>query len=922
MKSNYFLFNLLVVCCCLSDVIGQTQIKFEAQINEAIPGVYQSSVSYADINNDGSIDVLTTGYNSDNIPTTKLYKNNGGGSFSEVFNTSFVQVTTGATAFIDIDGDGDQDVLITGYTLAHQRVAKLYKNEGNSVFTEVQGTPFTPVNYSSVAVSDVDGDGDQDILISGYANANQRITQLFLNNGNGIFTLSVNSFENLSSGDVAFADVNNDGFPDIFITGDKEEEQPVSQLYLNDGTGSYTLSTSTFQGVSNSAIAFADVDNDGDQDLVITGQINPLQDASILYKNDGNGMFTLSANFTGIRYGSVAFSDIDGDGDKDLLITGFSKAANLARSELYRNDGNGNYTAIANHGITPLKNGTVVFADFDNDGDQDLLSIGQIEEMGVSTILYENDGSGNFENMSSIFLGVRHYGKVKFVDIDGDGDQDALIIGVDPFSSNGITALYINDGTGNYVRKTDTGLTDMRGLTFAIGDIDGDGDLDLILNGGSYVDGNQDRTKVYKNDGDGHFTLVNGTPFPNTTFNEILFADVDGDGDQDVFVLGGSNAPVTKLYLNDGNGNFSESSQSFPQVFQGMAAFADVDNDGDLDLIFSGAQSMSANTTLTKLYINNGAGNFTEALGMPFTNFTSGTVVFADVDGDNDLDVIFSGLMEVVSVSSSHTKLYLNDGSGNYTLDTVNSFPNAYFSDIAFADVDNDGDLDMLFHGYYYHTVNSALYTSLYLNNGSGEFTQYEDVPFMKEQRASLDFGDIDGDGDPDVLISGGGKTVLYKNITCFSTFNPTVSVSNNILTADITNVDYNWVDCNHNYQSVGVTTQSFEPTQNGSYAVEITQYGGCTITSDCVELSVLGVDEDDLQNTVSIFPNPVHSTLKITSDFAIDDYLIYSIEGNLVQKGKVIHNQIDVSRLNPGVYILNIITEQNNLITTKFIKE
>ncbi|PJF33097.1 MAG: hypothetical protein CUN57_03045, partial [Phototrophicales bacterium] len=111
-------------------------------------------------------DVLLLGEN-DSERITKLYTNDGTGNFTEVSNTPFEGVTSGSVAFSDVDGDGDEDVLIAGANNSFDRITKLYNNDGTGTFTEVLGTSFEQVYDTSIAFSDVDGDGDEDVLIAG-----------------------------------------------------------------------------------------------------------------------------------------------------------------------------------------------------------------------------------------------------------------------------------------------------------------------------------------------------------------------------------------------------------------------------------------------------------------------------------------------------------------------------------------------------------------------------------------------------------------------------------------------------------------------------------------------------------------------------------------------------------------------------------
>ncbi|HRO74567.1 MAG TPA: FG-GAP-like repeat-containing protein [Crocinitomicaceae bacterium] len=205
-------------------------------------------------------------------------------TFTEITGTPFDDLVTSSIAFADVDNDGDQDVLITGHN-GTAPISKLYTNDGSGNFTEVVGTPFEHVYLSSIAFADVDNDGDQDVLITGH-NGTAPISKLYTNDGSGNFTEVVTPFDGVAYSSIAFADVDNDGNQDVLITGQNNSYQFVSKLYTNDGSGVFTEELGTpFDGVGESSIAFADVDNDGDQDVLITGSDNSSNPISKLYTN-------------------------------------------------------------------------------------------------------------------------------------------------------------------------------------------------------------------------------------------------------------------------------------------------------------------------------------------------------------------------------------------------------------------------------------------------------------------------------------------------------------------------------------------------------------------------------------------------------------------------------------------------------------
>ncbi|MAT55669.1 MAG: hypothetical protein CMN32_14430, partial [Saprospirales bacterium] len=196
----------------------------------------------------------------------------------------------GSVAFADIDNDGDQDLLITGLNRSNQPMIKLYTNDQGE-FSEVSGTTFEGVAYSSVAFTDVDNDGDQDLFITGLNDANQWIAKLYSNQAGVFSEVSGTPFEGVKPGSFAFADVDNDGDQDLLITGLNDMDQPFAKLYSNLAGTFSEMSGTPFNGVNPGAFAFADVDNDGDQDLLITGQNDANQRIAKLYSNQA-GVFS------------------------------------------------------------------------------------------------------------------------------------------------------------------------------------------------------------------------------------------------------------------------------------------------------------------------------------------------------------------------------------------------------------------------------------------------------------------------------------------------------------------------------------------------------------------------------------------------------------------------------------------------------
>lgn len=280
--------------------------------------------------------------------------------------------------------------------------------------------------------------------------------------------------------------------------------------------------------------------------------------------------------------------------------------------------------------------------------------------------------------------------------------------------------------------------------TFASGDIDGDGDKDLFMTGITP----SVQTKLYLNNGAGNFT-ESTTAFPRASTSQAILKDLDKDGDLDLFFAGQNQSSVvfTNIYRNDGLGGFTQVTNNALPKFASKrgAAIADVDNDGDQDILISAS---STTGLVADVYLNDGNAVFTAQGSSAFTA-VSGAVAFIDMENDGDKDVIISGAASI--------KLYQNNGLGNFTLNTNSTFAAVSGDDIDVTDTDNDGDMDFL--------INGSGVNLLYTNNGSGVFTQIA-TTLQQTSGGQNAIADLDNDGDQDILIVGtqaGGLPNIYN---------------------------------------------------------------------------------------------------------------------------------------------------------------
>jgi hypothetical protein len=335
----------------------------------------------------------------------------------------------GAVAWGDYDGDGDLDIVMTsGYAFS-----EVFRNDGNGVFTDVDAGLIT-VNGGSVAWGDYDGDGDLDLLLVGADNDNLPVSRIYRNDGEDNFTDIAAGLVGVWSAPVTtWGDYDNDGDLDALLAGLTVSLEEIAILYRNDGDDSFTDVELALlaEGESMASMAWGDYDNDDDVDMLFSGwdPDHHSQGATRIYRND-DGVFTdAGIPLEPVNQSAVAWGDYDADGDLDILLTGYSYALSEV-TRVYRNDGGGVFTDVDAALVNVAREPSAAWGDFDNDGDLDILLSGCAEwdeTMGFCyaqvTYVYRNSG-GAFEEIS---VTVSPASEVKWGDFDNDGDLDILM---------------------------------------------------------------------------------------------------------------------------------------------------------------------------------------------------------------------------------------------------------------------------------------------------------------------------------------------------------------------------------------------------------------------------------------------------------------------------------------------------------------
>ncbi|UUC45161.1 FG-GAP-like repeat-containing protein [Flavobacterium cerinum] len=352
--------------------------------------------------------------------------------------------------FIDVNNDGWDDIFFTnGLSSGEQNM--LYINNTDGTFTTVTDDDIVEHSIRAVGASfaDTDNDGDLDgyVVTWGVGGIAKR-NYFYRNNGNGTFTFDPGVAPNPTYSETAnWIDINNDQLLDLYITN---SAQSLRNLYFeNQGDGTFlqrTDLTITNEVKPSRSVDWVDYDNDGDNDLFVTNEMN---NTNTLYRNDGPNNFTQITNLNIVQdikdsLGS-SWADVDNDGDFDLLVANWEQG-----NQLFINN-NGVFTEMTGSAIaleTVISFGST-FGDIDNDGDLDLFIGNSYSDTHFKNSVFINDGHGNFTQDHTSALALQEgwtYGAA-FGDYNNDGWLDIIL--ANNQNESQVNSVYKNTGTGN-----------------------------------------------------------------------------------------------------------------------------------------------------------------------------------------------------------------------------------------------------------------------------------------------------------------------------------------------------------------------------------------------------------------------------------------------------------------------------------------
>lgn len=359
-------------------------------------------------------------------------------------------VRFGALAAADYDGDGDADVFLTGefqdgtvhsalYRFVERRITPIPNSNPkiDHVFQRLS-FPKRDVKGGSVVWRDMNNDGRPDILVTGLAveenttttTVFRPATDIYINSSGTFIVNGTSGLPGVHRSRADAADFNADGIMDV-VLGGQSATGPVLGVWLGNGNGTFSPGPTSFEGLILTSLDIADIDADGDPDFIVGGFTAEGQPTVRLFRNDGSGAFSrVEAGFPDLYFASAGLGDIDFDNDPDILVSGGQLAPTIMRGDtwVFRNDGGGNFEGSTSS-LTGLFGGGSLFRDMDGDTDLDFITWGQDD-------LSDPEGQRLqvFENIDLRFLRISNlrgvlYGALNWFDADGNGRLDVLITG-------------------------------------------------------------------------------------------------------------------------------------------------------------------------------------------------------------------------------------------------------------------------------------------------------------------------------------------------------------------------------------------------------------------------------------------------------------------------------------------------------------
>jgi hypothetical protein len=653
-----------------------------------------------------------------------------------------------STVAADVNADGKLDLVTISLCASSVCPASVSISLGNG-----DGTFRPGLSYSSggtpkgVVVGDVNSDGNPDIVVADTCGTAPiwGCIGVLLGNGDGSFRVPITySTGAVRASAVALGDVNGDGRPDL-ITACPYDACTAVSVFLGNADGTFQNPV-IYPSAGTNSVFIADINQDGYPDLVT---------AATVLLNNGDGTFhpgpysEYSCSYTNISgFTYAALADLNADSRLDLVVIDGNGCANLQFGNV---DGSFQPPTSLNAGLNPL---AVAVGDVNGDGKPDLI----FENSTAAVNLLIGNGDGTFQPPVSYSSGG-YSSTATVADVNSDGKLDLITTNqcADGSCQYGSIEVLLGKGDGTFrgVVGQVSGNHDWELL--AVGDVNGDGQSDIITAGLGGPD--PDEVDVLLGKGDGTFAKTGsysiGALFPQA----IVIADVNGDQRPDIVVasqyasLSSYENGVVSVLLGNGDGSFQPAiTYSLGGSDPSSLAVADVNGDGMLDIAVSNP---------IRILLGNGDGTFQA----PQTVGPGGSATLADVNGDSKPDLIAVNQCSDITCTTGAISIFLGNGDGSFQppVNFSSGAPNSW--QLAVGDFNNDGKVDVVITNGGANCGISCDSGSLSLlpGNGDGTFQPalVSSTPPFAPSAQSMALADFDGDGNLDVASLSTGNVLL-----------------------------------------------------------------------------------------------------------------------------------------------------------------